>query len=256
MNDPETPQDPTRVTTEFVLRVAAQHEHLVGEQLATIRAEMRGVEREATARRDGMELMFGQRLAAMDKATDLLASDLRKVPSDLQIAMTSIKELANVKFVGIEDRFTQNDKQTAREKAAADLAVKDAFAAADKASNAQNYANSESIRKSEASTAEVIKKNEQTQQQGQQALADRIEDDRARMTRMEQQIITLQTERTTQHDSRTDVKSSTTLGIGALGVFVAVAAVVVTIIATRSPSTTVDTSPPANVQTVTVATSR
>jgi hypothetical protein len=92
---------------------------------------------------------------------------------------------------------------------------------------------------------------------GNKALADKIDDARDRTNRIENLVMQMQTQRSTQHDSRSEIKASTSLGIGAVGLLVAVAAVVITVLATRSstPPTT-DTTSPANVVTVTATPAR
>jgi hypothetical protein len=230
-------------------------------------AVLEGVQKALLERLDGAYGQIKERLQAMDKATDLLAADLRKVPTDVQLAVTSVNELNEVKFGAVTEalqilrteltsRFDLLDKQTVREKAAADLAVNAAFAAADKAAAAAAAASTQAISKSEAATAETIKTNALAQVAGNKALADKIDDARDRTNRIENLVMQMQTQRSTQHDSRTEIKSSTSLGIGAIGLLVAVAAVVITVLATRSTPPTTDTTTPGSVVTVTATPTR
>jgi hypothetical protein len=208
---PPTP-DPTLATIRAIQAEARSHVALVNSQLEVI-----------AARIDGVTAMFSQRLDAMDKANDLLAADLRKVPTDLQVAITSVKELEAVKFLGIGDRFEQNERQTAREKAAADLALAAAFDAQKEAAAATNNANAEAIRKSELATAETIKTNAEAQRAGQQSLADKIDDAKDRMNRLETLIIGIQSNTSGGHDQRTDYRANVSVLIAVIAVIVSIA---------------------------------
>jgi len=284
---PPTPTpDPTILTTEAMSRRITERGALVDAQLAVrdaridcvdsagearvklAEAILEGIHKTLIERIDGAYGQVQERLKAMDKATDLLAADLRKVPTDLQLAVTSVNQLNDVKFGAVTEalailrdeltsRFELLDKQTVREKAAADLAVNAAFAAADKAAAAAAAASTQAISKSEAATAETIKTNAAAMIAGNKALADKIDDARDRTNRIENLVMQLQTQRSTQHDSRSEIKASTSLGIGAVGLLVAAAAVVITVLATRSttPPTT-DTTTPGAVVTVTAAPTR
>ena len=221
--------DPTASTTAFVLRISESHQKLVDEQLAHVESRIVGVEREAQAHREGIAKALIERLDAIDKATDLLATDLRQVPTDLQIAISSVKELEAVKFGNISDRFEQSERQTAREKAAADLALAAAFDAQKEAAAATNNANAEAIRKSELATTETIKTNAESQRAGQQSLADKIDDMKDRMNRLESLIIALQTQRSTTHEGRTDTRADRNLAIVAIGTVIGFIAVIVAI---------------------------
>ena len=282
---PPPSPDPSVLTTEAMTRRITERVALVDAQLAVrdaridcvdsagearvklAEAILEGVQKTLLERIDGTKRQVEERFTAMDKATDLLAADLRQVPTDLQLAVTSANQLNDVKFNAVtgamdilrtelSSRFELLDKQTVREKAAADLAVNAAFAAADKAAAAAAAASTEAIRKSEAATAETIKTNASAMIAGNKALADKIDDARDRTNRIENLVMQLQTQRSTQHDSRSEIKASTSLGIGAIGLLVAVAAVVITVLATRSTPPTTDTTPPTAVVTVTAAPTR
>lgn len=203
--------DPSAATIRSITSEARAHVALVNTQLDVIKARIDGVEREADAKRDGLHAMVTQRLAGMDKANDLLAADLRKVPTDLQIAISSVKELEGVKFSGIDSKFADNERQTGREKAAADLALAAAFDAQKEAAAATNNANAEAIRKSELATAETIKTNAETQRAGQKSLSDKIDDTKDRMNRLESLIIAIQTERSTGRDNKSDSRGALNL---------------------------------------------
>lgn len=259
---PDDPLDPARLTYQqsaaltntAIEREANNHATLVNTQLQNIATRIDGVENTATALRDGTNATINARLDAMDKATIVLNETVTRVPTQLQSAVREINELQDVKFAAIASRFDLLDKQTAREKAAADLAVQAAFAAADKAAAAATGALTEAIAKSEKNTAETIKQISEVTRTGDQALNDKVLSANDRMTRLEALIIALQSERSGGRDTRDSARQNSTLAIAAAGFVIALIVAVVTVIATRSNGTTVDTTPNAVTEVTTTIT--
>ena len=100
------------------------------------------------------------RLDAMDKAAIVLSETVTRMPTQLEVAVAQINELHNVKFAAISDRFELLDRQTVREKAAAELALAAAFNAQKEAAAATNNSNAEAIRVNQSSTAKQIETNQ------------------------------------------------------------------------------------------------
>lgn len=104
----------------------------------------------------GLRELVETRLAAMDKATELLAQTVGKVPSETDKAIEHLKSLHSEKFHSIQVQFSERDTRAERESRDNKIAVDAAFAAAKEAVAAQNIANNESIAKSEASVTKQI----------------------------------------------------------------------------------------------------
>src|SRR5664279_1239464 len=131
-NDTNTPYpqpaipvpDPTVLTTEAMSRLIATVHDLVAAQLAVrdaridcvdnagqarvklAEAILDGVRKTLLERIDGGTQRIEERFTAMDKAADLLASDLRKVPTDLQVTITNVNQLNDVKFAAVTEALT------------------------------------------------------------------------------------------------------------------------------------------------------
>lgn len=252
--------DPTVATMAMLERIVRQRDELVDAQLEVKAAELHG-----------FMMKVEQRLDDMDKANDILAGNVNRVPTDLQVALSSVKELnaagaetAAVKFDGITDKFNLLDKQTARESAANTLAVNAAFAAQKESAAATDKANAEAIRKSEAATAETINKLEQLVAGQITSLNDKVEDGKTSVTVTRQELIAadasfrqemtaalngLRTElvqvttrtaqiRDSKVDHREDVgqnRASINMLIGIVGAIVAVAVLALTVYTALKP---------------------
>ena len=90
------------------------------------------------------ELIF-TRLDGMDKATDLLQQRADRVPSELQDAITHLRELMETRFKGIDERFIERE-----------VGVTTALQAAKELGNERSKASEVSIAKSEMSTAKLL----------------------------------------------------------------------------------------------------
>lgn len=130
------------------------------------------------------ELLF-TRLEGMDRATDLLHANFTQVPSDVDRAVTHLKDLHDERFTSIETQFRERDvrvEQTARD---TKVAVDAALQAAEKAANAQYGSFAQSIEKSEAATAKQIDALNAALQAAAGALDAKINDSKDRLTRIE-----------------------------------------------------------------------
>jgi cobalamin biosynthesis Mg chelatase CobN len=96
------------------------------------------------------------RLDAMDRATDVLADNVNRVPTVLDREMSKVRELTEEKFQGIEKQFSERDVRTRAAELAAQTAVNAALQAQKEAAAAQNESNAAAITKSEAATVKQI----------------------------------------------------------------------------------------------------
>jgi hypothetical protein len=97
------------------------------------------------------------RLDGMDRAAQLLASNVARVPTDTDKQIDHLRGLHGEKFTSVETRFRERDVRVAASEAASVTAVNAALQAQKEAAGAQNAANSAAIGKSEAATADQIK---------------------------------------------------------------------------------------------------
>ncbi len=164
------------------------------------------------------------RLAAMDKATDLLRQSQVQVPSDVDIKIQHLQSLHEEKFRSIGIQFLERDTRTEQTSRDSKVAVDAALQAAKEAVGEQNKSSALAIAKSEAGTAKLL------DQLGVQigtttaGLNDKIDDIKSRLTLIEGKGYGQQTAET-----RTQTNSG--LNISIIGAFVAAAALIVGIIA-------------------------
>lgn len=113
----------------------------------------RAIERATGNERDYVNLqihVIEARLDGMDRANLVLHETVTRTPTEIQSAIRHVRELDDEKFRSIGTQFTGRDE-----------AVKAAFAAQEKQAKAQETANKEAINKSERTTTETIKTNQE-----------------------------------------------------------------------------------------------
>lgn len=216
--------DPTKLTQEAVDRAIASYREVVNEQLKN---------------RD-------TRLDGMDRATDLLATELEKLTTNLlresarlkeessreqaairesyqlqiQTVVLTIKSVADVdqeKFAGIETRFAERDTRTAQTADESRISLDAALAAAKEAVSLQNEANSQAIAKSEVATQKQIDAMTELMRTSTKALDDKITDLKGRLDRGEgQEKGTTQTRQQNQLQSNWSIGSLIAVGIAVL----------------------------------------
>jgi hypothetical protein len=97
------------------------------------------------------------RLDGMDKASQLLAANVSRVPTDTDKQIDHLRGLHSEKFASVQSQFRDLATLAAASEKAATTAVNAALQAAKEAVASQNTANSAAITKSEAATADQIK---------------------------------------------------------------------------------------------------
>jgi hypothetical protein len=96
------------------------------------------------------------RLNAMDKATELLNTNMTRVPTETDKAISHLKELHNEKFDSVQKQFAERDIRMAQAAVATKIAVDAALQAQKEAAGSQNESNSAAITKSEAAATKQI----------------------------------------------------------------------------------------------------
>jgi hypothetical protein len=137
------------------------------------------------------ELVF-TRLDAMDKAVELFADNLTRVPTDVDKQVGNLKELlierfnrVSVQFDGIQLQFIERDVRTEKSAEDSKVAVDAALQAAKEAVGKQQESNALAIAKSETATAKQIDQINLNIQTMNLAQNDKIDDLRTRLTTFE-----------------------------------------------------------------------
>jgi cation transport regulator ChaB len=131
--------DPSRLSSEAIVRAVSAERDYQNGQTDVLRARLNG----------------------MDEATRVLHETVTRTPTDIQKAITHLQELHSERFSSVETQFKERDTRGEREARDNKLAVDAAFAAQEKQAAAQDVSNKEAINKSEKSTAETIKTNQE-----------------------------------------------------------------------------------------------
>lgn len=137
---------------------------------------------------DGRIAVVLERLHGIDRATDLLAEGVKKVPSEVSQAVAHLRELTETKFDGVATQFKERDTRQEREARDNKTAVDAAFAASKEAASETNKSNALAIGKSEEGTKEKIDKLEQLFKTEAKGLGEKIDDVKERMIRLELRV--------------------------------------------------------------------
>jgi hypothetical protein len=145
-----------------------------------------------------LESKLETRFNAMDKAADLLHADFTRVPTEMDRAITHLRELLTADinklkeandevFKRIEVQFTERDKRTDQLALASSTAIAAALQAAKEAVGAQNTSNSIAIAKSESSTLESLRQLRELFTSVTNAINSKVEDIKTRLDKGEGQ---------------------------------------------------------------------
>jgi chemotaxis regulatin CheY-phosphate phosphatase CheZ len=209
--------------------------------VATAAADRDLLRDEMLAKAQALRELVTQRLDMMDTAARVLAASVEKVPTDVdraagslrEVLMGEIKRVQSVteeKFTAIDGTFSSNA-----------LALTAALSAAKEAVSEQNKTNSQAIAKSETATKEQLASLSRVTDAGIAGLEDKIADARDRLTKIESLTRGIdqagETNRSNRNEQRAETvqqHSSTQLVIAGIAGLLSMIAIVVTIIlATR-----------------------
>jgi len=146
--------DPTVLTTEQLLRAIS-------------------AERERT---NGQFEVRDERLAGIDRATELRMGGIIAIPGMIEAAVAHLLALVDERFRSVDDKFKERDTRSERESRDNKVAVDAAFAAQKEAAQKQDEASQARTDKSERATNENIIKLEQLLTSRTDALSDKIDD--------------------------------------------------------------------------------
>jgi hypothetical protein len=141
-----TRPDPSRLTTDQILRETAFGREIVGYIREIIEAHL-----------EGSRAVIDMRIDGMDKAIILLQTNADLTPAQTKAVVDHLKELVFEKFSGVAQQFTERDERTRQIAEAVQKAIDAAFLAQKAMADTQQESNSAAIAKSELSTTENIK---------------------------------------------------------------------------------------------------
>lgn len=134
---------------------------------------------------DGQVSVLSTRMDGDDRATKLRLARIDSIPEEIREQVSHLELLLDEKFNSVAKQFTERDIRAEREARDNKVAVDAAFAAQKEAAAKQDEGNQKAIDKSEAATAEKITKLEQLFTASNQGLADKIDDVKERVARIE-----------------------------------------------------------------------
>ena len=159
--------DPTRLTTEQLLREIASSREIVETQVK------------------GAIDAISARLAGNDKAIELLQKSADKNPEHVKAAFEQLQSLHQEKFDSIETQFKERDTRTEQAAASNKIAIDAALSAQKESVDKQNISNALAINKSEAAFTKQMDLIGVTIQTSGKATDDKINDMKDRLTALE-----------------------------------------------------------------------
>lgn len=221
---PDTAPDPTVLVTEAIERQARHDRDYLTAQLTVF------VEKFHTVT---------QRLDGIDKATDVLHETITRRPTEVELAIAQLKELMAVELGAVAQQFRERDTRSERESRDNKVAVDAAFAAQKEAAAKQDEANQKAIDKSEKATTETINKLNELFKTTTDALADKIDDNKARIAAQDGVVSGIQARSGGVRDQRTEQRASSgalyaTIGFG-LSLAIAAITIVGVLVANGTP---------------------
>jgi hypothetical protein len=187
--------------------------------------------RELKEHTDGRFEVVLERLRGIDKATELLNETVNRVPTDLQKAIAQVRELMDERFASVALQFKERDTRSERESRDNKVAVDAAFAAQKEAASEQNKSNTLAIDKSEKATAETLNKQADLFKSTTDALADKIDDVKARQSTLEAQLLAQAAKGTGAQEATVERRQSNAAIYAAMTIGVSLILAVLTIVA-------------------------
>jgi hypothetical protein len=155
------------------------------------------------------------RLDAIDRASEVLAANVNRVPTLLDRVVEQVKEVVNTQFAGVQTQFKERDERIKASDDSSKLAIKDALQAQKESAGATQDNNKAAIDKSEAGFKDQIKALDTQFNAVKESLGTLLNDAKDRITRLETAALTTRDSRVESHMT---VGSVTGIIMGAVGV--------------------------------------
>jgi len=176
--------DPTELTVDAMQREMAVIQRELAMRQDTRQREHASLEQLVEAKID----VLLERLRSMDVASDLLKETVNRAPTEVTKEIGHLQSVMDERFASTNTQFKERDTRSEREARDNKLAVDAAFAAQEKQAVAQNEGNNLAISKSEGSTAETIKTNQELSKSEINALRKSAEDTRVRQVEVDEDL--------------------------------------------------------------------
>lgn len=161
-----------------------------------------------------------ERLRGIDSATELRIRTIERIPGDV---VRHERELTEQQFLAVAQRFDGLETRSEKVESLNKIALDAAFAAQKEAAAKQDEANQKAIDKSEKATSETLNKQADLFKSTTDALADKIEDLRARLGMIDATLVGLIQKGAGGRDATTDNRANI---LAAVTVIVAVMAII------------------------------
>jgi hypothetical protein len=191
--------------------------------------EIANLEEKLSYRIEGVVETFRERLAGIDRATEVFNADLKRVPTELDRAMSSSRTLTEEQFKRVETRLDgmaklkhEQFEGIQKQFQERDIRAQHQIESAQKALDAALNAAKEAASKSEANQVKSIEQLGELVNSVTGALRDQLEELRSRTTRIEAIAIGQSTQKVEQHGSSSLVISVIGVGITILLALMAV----------------------------------
>ena len=171
--------DPTDATTRQLLREMEHAQEMIAVRLEAVHT----------------------RFTAMDKAVELFAANLNRVPTDVDKQVGHLESLHGERFKSVAQQFVERDPRTEQTSRDSKVAVDAALQAAKEAVGEQNKSSALAIAKSEAATTKQIDQLSTTFTNGLDSLKGNLDDVKERLTIIEGRTIGINTTNATHQTS-------------------------------------------------------
>jgi hypothetical protein len=142
---------------------------------------------------DGKIDVLNERLAGIDRATELLNSTVTRVPTEVQKEVGHLSDTMAERFHSVQTQFEERDVRAEREARDNTIKVDAAFAAQKEIAAKQDESNARAIEKSEKGTEKIM-----------DGIGGKIDDLKERLGTFESRLVAIETSRVTTRETKDD----------------------------------------------------
>lgn len=218
--------DPTVLTTQQLVREISALRDYINGQIAIANQRIDGIDTATTLRLGTISHIPNQIDEKVSRLDDVTTERFNAVQQQLADRTIWLEE----KYKSIGQQFIERDTRSERESRDNKVAVDAAFAAQKEAASEQNKSNTLAITKSEVATTETINKLAELFKTTTDGLADKIDDQKDRLNRIETALATFAAATGGHTQGGTDSRAVIAWGIAAFAGLLGIAATAIAII--------------------------